>query len=143
MRIYLFFSNKKKNRKREEAMDEDEARDIDLRRKSPEKNRDLRNKISSTVVKIKTEKGEEDRRKKAVNRTENRTPDEDRRIRRREQQDAIHEARPRQRSERRPDRIDQEDRRRLVFLNNKKFHFVRKNAPSNGECGMLLQNWRT
>ena len=91
-------------------MDEDEARDIDLRRKSPENNRDLRgkisSKISSTVVKIKTEKAEEDRRKKT---------DEDRRIRRREQQqDAIHEARPRQRSERRPDRIDQEDRRRLV-----------------------------
>ena len=33
-------------------------------------------------------------------------------FRRREQQEAIHEARPRQRSERRPDRIDQDERRR-------------------------------
>ena len=63
--------NKGQNRSRgnrEEAMEEDvdaSHRDLDLRdrrRKSSPPPRDLRSKISSEVVKIKTEKGEDDRR---------------------------------------------------------------------------------
>ena len=52
-------------------MEQDESRDVDLRRKSPEQQRkrnDLRSKISSTVVKIKTEKAEDERRKRAEDR---------------------------------------------------------------------------
>ena len=51
-------------------MEQDESRDVDLRRKSPEqrKRNDLRSKISSTVVKIKTEKAEDERRKRAEDR---------------------------------------------------------------------------
>ena len=55
-------------------MEQDESRDIDLRRntpKSPEQRKrsnDLRSKISSTVVKIKTEKAEDERKKRAEDR---------------------------------------------------------------------------
>ena len=89
----------------EDFMDEDDPRDIDLRTSSKSASKppkDLRGKIASTVMKIKTEKGEDDRRRKNAN-------DEARVVRRRDDE---HEARPRQRSERRPDRSDHDDRRK-------------------------------
>ena len=78
--IFFYSSAKKRHErggKRDEDMDQDESRDVDLRRntpKSPEqeqhrkRNNDLRSKISSTVVKIKTEKAEEERMKRAEDR---------------------------------------------------------------------------
>lgn len=77
--LKLFISSSAKKRhergRRDEEMEQDESRDIDLRRntpKSPEQQRkrsnDLRSKISSTVVKIKTEKAEDERKKRAEDR---------------------------------------------------------------------------
>ena len=76
-KIIISSSAKKRHERgrRDEEMEQDESRDIDLRRntpKSPEQQRkrsnDLRSKISSTVVKIKTEKAEDERKKRAEDR---------------------------------------------------------------------------
>jgi len=89
----------------EDFMDEDDPRDVDFRTSSKSASKppkDLRGKIASTVMKIKTEKVKmiEDVRMPMMKHVS---------VRRRDDE---HEARPRQRSERRPDRSDHDDRRK-------------------------------
>merc|ERR1719266_2666108 len=113
---------------RNEAMEEDGEEetnnDVDHRKKSLPK--DLRSKISSEVIKIKTEKGEEEKKAAARRKRENEADQ-------RQAEAELREARRRQRSERRLDRDDQDDRRRRREQERRNNDSRVVNRPDNRE----------